>query len=91
MPPTVVHDRLANRFHARVEGALCVLDYSLDSCVMTIDHTGVPAAVAGRGIAAALMQAAVAAAIDAGWKLAPACSYAAAWIKRHPEHRDLCA
>jgi hypothetical protein len=63
----------------------------LTAAVMTITHTGVPAAVGGRGIASALVQAAFATARDEGWKVVPACSYAAAWIGRHPEYRDLVA
>jgi len=24
-----------------------------------------------------------------GWQVVPACSYAAAWVQRHPEYHDL--
>lgn len=87
----VKHDRAAHRFHTEVDGSSCVLDYSLAAGVMTITHTGVPAAVGGRGIASALMQAAVEAARDEGWKVVPACSYAASWMQRHPAYADLLA
>ena len=88
---TIQHDSRAHQFHTDVEGERCVLDYTLDSDVMTITHTGVPAKVGGRGIAAALVQAAVDAARGAGWKVVPSCSYAAAWMQRHPIHDDLLA
>ena len=39
----------------------------------------------GRGIAADLMRAALAAARTAGWTIVPACSYAAAYLQRHPD------
>jgi predicted GNAT family acetyltransferase len=26
-----------------------------------------------------------------GWKVVPACSYAAAWMQRHPDYADLLA
>ena len=87
----IEHDRAAHRFETRVDGIRCELDYTLVSGVMTITHTGVPAAVGGRGIASALVQAAFTAARGEGWKVVPACSYASAWIQRHPEHRDLLA
>jgi predicted GNAT family acetyltransferase len=45
--------------------------------------------VGGRGIASALVQAAMEVARAEGWKVVPACSYAAAWMRRHPEYRDL--
>lgn len=87
----VQHDRTAHRFHVEVEGSSCVLEYTLAAGVMTITHTGVPAAVGGRGIAAALMQAAIDAARGEGWKIIPACSYAASWMQRHPADADLLA
>jgi predicted GNAT family acetyltransferase len=90
MPFTIHHDRAVHRFETQVDGANCELDYTLAANVMTITHTGVPAEVGGRGIASALVQAAMDAARAEGWKVVPACSYASAWIKRHPEYQDLC-
>ena len=81
----VNHDPAARRFTAEVDGHPAVLDYALDGDAMTILHTGVPSAIGGRGVAAALVRAALGAARGAGWKVIPACSYAAAYIRRHPE------
>ncbi len=78
-----------NAFDTEVDGAQCGLDYSLASAVMTITHTGVPPEVGGRGIAAALVQAALDTARAEGWKVVPACSYAAVWMQRHPDYHDL--
>ncbi|CAM5597378.1 GNAT family N-acetyltransferase [Rhodanobacter lindaniclasticus] len=89
MPLAIQHDRKARRFHTEVEGAQCVLEYELASAVMTITHTGVPPEVGGRGIASALVQAALEAARAEGWKVVPACSYAAVWMQRHPPYLDL--
>ncbi|MEO5830153.1 MAG: GNAT family N-acetyltransferase [Rhodanobacter sp.] len=91
MSPSVQHDRVGQRFHSEVEGMPCVLDYSLAAGVMTITHTGVPAEVGGRGIAATLTRFAMDTARSEGWKIIPACSYAAAWLQRHPEYADLLA
>ncbi|EIM01623.1 acetyltransferase [Rhodanobacter thiooxydans] len=85
----IQHDRLAHRFETHVDGELCLLDYTLAADVMTITRTEVPAVVGGRGIAAALVQEALAAARAEGWKVVPACSYAAAWMQRHPAYHDL--
>jgi len=91
MPFAIRHDRAAHRFETQVDGAECELDYTLTAAMMTITHTGVPAEVGGRGIASALVQAALETARSEGWKVVPACSYAAVWIGRHPEYRTLCA
>ena len=87
----ITHDRLTQRFTITVEGVLCVLEYRLHDTVMTITHTGVPEEVGGRGIAAALATTAFEAARAEGWKVVPACSYASAFIQRHPEYADLVA
>jgi predicted GNAT family acetyltransferase len=91
MSPVIEHNRAAQRFETRVEGLLCELDYSLSGKVMTITHTGVPEEVGGRGIASALAQMAMDTARAEGWKVVPACSYAQAWAKRHPQYDDLLA
>jgi predicted GNAT family acetyltransferase len=82
------HDTEAQRFSTVVEGHQAVLDYRVSNRVMSITHTGVPPAIAGRGIAAELMHAAVRAAGAAGWTINPVCSYAAAYMRRHPERSE---
>jgi predicted GNAT family acetyltransferase len=80
----VEHDAAARRFATVVDGEDDVLDYTLAAGVMTITHTGVPKAIEGRGIAAHLMREALSAARVNGWRVVPACSYAAAYIEKHP-------
>ncbi|MEO7252201.1 MAG: GNAT family N-acetyltransferase [Arenimonas sp.] len=87
----VSHDTQGHRFHVDVEGSSCVLDYRLGDSIMTITHTGVPAELGGRGIAAQLMTAALHEARSKRWKVVPACSYAAAFMAKHPEFEDLRA
>lgn len=87
----ITHNPTAHRFETRVDDHECVLDYSLNGDVMTLTHTGVPAAVGGKGIASALVEAALTAARSEGWKVVPACSYAAAWMDRHQQFNDLRA
>jgi uncharacterized protein len=82
----VSHDASARRFTAVVEGQHAELDYVLSGDVMTITHTSVPQAIGGRGIAGELVRAALSTARDAGWKVVAACSYAAAYMAKHPEY-----
>lgn len=56
-----------------------------------IDHTGVPREYEGRGIAARLVNRAVADAREQGFKITPVCSYVVAQFRRHPEWADLRA
>ncbi|VFR64840.1 hypothetical protein ISE1_2632 [plant metagenome] len=87
----VQHSPAQSRFDVTVDGQLCVLEYLLQDKVMTITHTGVPGAVGGRGIAGALTRKALDTARAQGWKVRPACSYAAAYFQRHGEDKDLLA
>lgn len=58
---------------------------------ITIDHTGVPPEYEGRGIAARLVNKAVADAREQGFKITPVCSYVVAQFRRHAEWADLRA
>ncbi|SFV37545.1 hypothetical protein SAMN05216456_2978 [Devosia crocina] len=71
-------------------GAEAEMTYSKDgNGPMVITHTGVPPAFEGRGIAARLVNAAIADARDQGFKITPVCSYVVAQFRRHPEWSDL--
>jgi len=73
------------------EAATGRLTYSARGSVMVADHTLVPAAIGGRGVAGRLVEALIAHARAQGLKIAPQCSYVAAAFKRHPEWADLLA
>ncbi|MCL6619349.1 GNAT family N-acetyltransferase [Thermomonas hydrothermalis] len=89
----ILHDVIRGCFQVEVDGHRAWLDYALDASgtVMTITHTVVPQAIGGRGIAAALTQAALVHAREQGWAVHPQCSYADAWMRRHPEFDALRA
>ena len=90
-PVPVHHNPAASRFEATVDGLLCEASYRLDGRVMVMHHTGVPQALAGRGIAAQLVAAALDHARAQGWQVRPTCSYVAVYMRRHPETQDLLA
>lgn len=55
------------------------------------DHTLVPRALEGKGIAAQLVARMVADARSEGFKIRPACSYVVAAFQRHPDWADVQA
>ncbi|HEV8312171.1 MAG TPA: GNAT family N-acetyltransferase [Burkholderiaceae bacterium] len=87
----VEHNAAQSRFEAHVNGLLCVADYALRRNVMVMTHTGVPYALRGHGVAAALVQSALDHARTQGWRVDPQCSYVAAYMRRHPQTHDLLA
>jgi predicted GNAT family acetyltransferase len=87
----VQHDLHGQRFLASVDGVQAELDYESSAGVMRLTHTGVPAAIGGRGVAAELVRTALEYARVEGLKVVPACSYVAGYITRHPEYQSLLA
>lgn len=86
------HDNVAlNRFELVEDGHTVIADYRRAGGVLVIRHVEAPDALRGTGAAGRLMEGVVAAARAAGETITPACDYAAAWLKRHPEHADLIA
>jgi predicted GNAT family acetyltransferase len=79
----IEHQPDRQRFAITVDGHEAELDYLREGDVLVITHTGVPAAIGGRGIAGVLVQAAVDFARANGLRVRPACSYAASWMDRH--------
>lgn len=91
LSPDVSNNRAASRFEAIVDGQLCRADYRLDGDRMIVFHTEVPRALEGRGIASVLVRAVFDEARERGLKVVPACSYVAAWARRHPDVAPLVA
>jgi uncharacterized protein len=81
------HDSLTHQLSVQVEGYTGLLVYELDGRLMRITHTRVPQPIGGRGVAAELMDSALALAAANGWTVVPVCAYAIAYMKRHPSER----
>ena len=87
----ITHNLAARRFETRVDGWLCRADYLVDGERILLVHTEVAPAVEGRGVAAALVRAALAWAESDGRKVVPRCSFVRVYLQRHPEYAHLLA
>ncbi len=87
--PEVQHQPEAARFVVNTAQGLALCSYRVQDGVAVLHHTLVPPALEGRGIAAALVKAALAWARAQGLRVRPTCSYVAAYMQRHPETQDL--
>ena len=87
----VVHHPVSSRFMADVDGHQAHLDYELVVDEMHITPTRVPSEIGGRGVAGELVRVALDFARTEGLKVRPLCSYADAWMERHPAYADLRA
>lgn len=89
---SVQHDPDHHRFTQSVPSGTAVLAYSpAGDGVVELYSTYVPSADRGKGIAAGLVEAAVAHARQEGLRIIPSCWYVAQWLQEHPEHADLLA
>jgi uncharacterized protein len=88
----VTHNSEEQRFEMNVKGELAVITYRLLPGVISLDHTGVPVPIEGHGVAAKLTRAALDFARAKSLRVVPACSYVAAFVRKHSEYQDLvCA
>ncbi|MBI4761793.1 MAG: GNAT family N-acetyltransferase [Chloroflexota bacterium] len=85
----VVHQPAEHRFEALIDGKLCKLDYLQNGNQFVITHVGVHPSLRGQGIAAKIVETALKYARENSLRVIPMCSYAAAYIRRHPEYADL--
>jgi uncharacterized protein len=83
----------AGEYHAHVAGSAVIgrLTWVRRDTVRVAEHTLVPPAIGGRGVAARLVEALVADAQHDGFRIDPVCSYVAAAFRRHPEWAELRA
>lgn len=78
------------RYFIRLDGAEAEMTYSRAGAKMIIiDHTGVPDALRGRGLALMLVARAVEDARAEGRKIVPLCPVAKAIIAKRPEFQDV--
>ncbi len=91
MPQEFRDNRDAGRFELEIGGLIVFALYRRDGQTLLIRHVEAPFSLRGTGAASRLMEQIMAVARGEGLKILPLCGYAAAWIARHREHRDLLA
>jgi len=88
----VVRDnREKSRFELEEGGMTAFADYRRQGDRLVITRVEAPPELRGAGTAGRLMTGVLAAARAEGAKVSPLCSYAAAFMRRRPEHQDLLA
>lgn len=82
-------NRELQRFELPVNGQVVFADYRRQPGRLVITHVEAPANLRGAGHAGRLMLGVAEEARAEQVKVLPLCSYARAWMQRHPEYRDL--
>ena len=81
----------ASRFEMASGDAVAFVEYRRAGDRIVLTHTEVPAALSGQGVGSKLVRGALDAVRAEGLRVVPRCEFVAAYIERHPEHRDLLA
>jgi predicted GNAT family acetyltransferase len=85
---TVRHNVAQSRYELDTEHGLAIAVYREQGDRTIFTPTEVPPADEGKGVGARLVRAALDDARQRGFKIVPACSFVAAFIRRHPEYND---
>lgn len=83
----ITHNTAGHRIETKAEGFTAYVDYTITDGTLSILHTKVPTELKGRGIAAELVKYAYDYAQSQGLRPQAVCSYAAAWLEKHPDYR----
>ena len=90
MQIAIRHEPHASRFVAEIDGQTAYITYrERDGGILELDHTYVPQALRGGGIASQLTAHALDYARERGARVVPSCPFVAAYIDRHPKYREL--
>jgi predicted GNAT family acetyltransferase len=86
--PAVRHNEAQGRYELETEHGLAIAVYHRQGDRLVFSHTEVPPADEGRGIGSQLVRAALDDARERGFKIVPACSFVADFVRRHPEYES---
>lgn len=84
----VRHNEARSRYELDTEHGLAIAVYSRQGERLVFSHTEVPPESEGKGIGSQLVRFALDDTRKRGFKIVPACSFVAAFVRRHPEYDD---
>ena len=87
----VIHNITAKRFEITIGSKTAYSKYLLAGDKIIIEHTEVPEALEGHGLAGRMVSTALDYARTQNLKVLPVCPFAKAFIGRHREYHDLLA
>lgn len=85
----VRHNEAQGRYELDTEHGVAIAVYHQQGDRLVFTHTEVPPADEGKGIGLQIVRAALDDARQRGLKIVPACSFVAAFVRRHPEYQDV--
>ncbi|MGQ9366552.1 GNAT family N-acetyltransferase [Azospirillum sp. ST 5-10] len=91
MDQPVTDNTARRRFELEIDGMTVFASYRREPGELHIPYVEAPVPLRGTGAADRLMHGIMRIARDEGRRVVPICGYAALWMRRHGEYRDLLA
>ena len=89
---TILTDNASERrYEMPTAAGLAFVAYTLDGPRIMLDHAEVPPALEGQGVGSALVKATLDAVRARDLKVVARCGFVRAYLRRHPEYKDLVA
>ncbi|MGB2740362.1 MAG: GNAT family N-acetyltransferase [Cognaticolwellia sp.] len=89
MSHTLIHNEKESKYEYHIDGHVAYITYDDQNGNMHLTHTIVPEALAGKGLAKALLEAVLAQIKLDNKKAVAKCSYIVNYLAKHPEANDL--
>lgn len=87
----VVDNKEENRFETEIEGQMAVIEYSVQPGILSLNHTEIPEALSGQGVASEMIEKVLLEIELRGLKVIPVCPFIRKYIDKHPEWKSILA
>lgn len=89
-PKEITHNQEKQRFELQIDEHKAMVKYTpVQPEVWSLNHAFVPSQLEGRGIGSELVRQVLTYCHNHGIRIIPACPFIEAYIRRHPEWKDL--
>ncbi len=89
---SIVLNQEKKRFELEVEGKIAYIEFIKNNeDIMFLTHTEVPRGLEGKGVGSAIVSKTLDYIQENRYTLAPLCPFIAAYVKRHPERKEILA
>ncbi|QQX76944.1 MULTISPECIES: GNAT family N-acetyltransferase [Aequorivita] len=87
----VIDNKEENRFETDIDGHKAVIAYSVQPGILSLNHTEVPDALSGQGVASEMTEKVLLQIELRGLKVVPVCPFIKKYIDKHPEWKSIIA
>lgn len=87
----IIDNKEKSRFETEIEGHEAFVEYSMKPNVISLNHTEVDKALAGKGVGSEMIENVLLEVELRGLKVIPECPFIKKYIEKHPEWKSILA